>query len=77
MFSPGPDDFGEYEVADILDVRTRRGRPREFLVLWKGYSVFDATWEPEPHLANCPDVLAAFCSRRGLPSGTTALSEGG
>ena len=76
-FTPGPDESGEYEVADLLDIRHRRGHPREFLVLWKGYSVYDATWEPEPHLSNAPDIVAAFCSRRGLPSQTTALSGRG
>ena len=56
----------EFEVEDILDMRiSTRGRQqrREFLIKWLGYSVFDATWEPEAHL-NCPDILSAFLSRR-------------
>ena len=70
--SPAPifddSEVQEYEVEDLLDMRTStRGRlqKREFLVKWLGYSVFDATWEPEANL-NCPEILKAFLSRRGL-----------
>ena len=76
VFSPGPDDAGEYEVEDILDMRLTRGGQREFRVLWKGYSIFESTWEPEANLANAPDTLADFCHRRGLPLRATASSRG-
>ena len=32
----------------------------EFLVKWRGYDLFEATWEPLAHLTNCPDVLSLF-----------------
>ena len=54
------DDHVEYEVEDILDLRvTRRGRGarREFLVKWRGYSLFDSTWEPEGNLTHCTDIM--------------------
>ena len=59
MFTPGPDASGEYEVEDILDVRTYQEK-QEFWVHWKGYSIFESTWEPEEHLANAPDIVQAF-----------------
>ena len=40
----------EHEVQEILGHRLRRrGRTarREFLIKWKGYPTYDATWEPE------------------------------
>lgn len=49
-------DALEYEVEDILDVRvSRRNRAgrREFLIKWKGYPLYESTWEPESHLENC------------------------
>ena len=39
----------EFEVECLLDKRTRRNKV-EYLVRWKGYGVYDATWEPEAHL---------------------------
>jgi len=54
------EEVEEDEVEDILDVRiSRRGKSRhhEFLIKWRGYDVFDSTWEPEAHLANCPLLL--------------------
>ena len=62
-FRPAADDSGEYEVEDILDHRlVRRGRrtTEQFLVKWKGYSIFESTWEPRANLTNCPDILRAF-----------------
>ena len=68
-FRPPADDQGEFEVEDLLDHRTcRRGSASglEYLVKWKGYSVFEATWEPASNLTNCSEVLSAYRQRRGL-----------
>ena len=69
IFRPAADESGEYEVEDILDHRQRRrGRSLhvEYLVKWRGYDVFEATWEPESNLANCSRMLNAYLQRRGL-----------
>ena len=59
-FHPAADESGEYEVEDILDHRSRgRGRT-EYLVKWRGYSVFESTWEPEANLTNCARTLAMY-----------------
>ena len=58
-----PDVAGEeFEVDCLLDRRTRRNRV-EYLVQWKGYGVYDATWEPEAHLKNASEAIRAFESR--------------
>ena len=49
----------EYEVEAILRHRGKGAR-RQYLVSWKGYDLSEATWEPESHLANAPDVLADY-----------------
>ena len=52
----------EYEVEAILRHRGKGAR-RQYLVSWKGYDLSEATWEPESHLANAPDVLADYLRR--------------
>ena len=29
-------------------------------MLWKGYPLTEATWEPQSHLANAPDILEEY-----------------
>ena len=43
----------EYEVEAIL---RHKGRASSclYLVLWKGYPLTEASWEPESHLKNAP-----------------------
>ena len=68
-FRPPADEQGEFKVEDLLDHRTRgRGSAAglEYLVKWKGYSVFEATWEPVSNLTNCAGILSAYRQRRGL-----------
>ena len=48
-------DALEYEVEGIMRHQGKRSR-RRYLVLWKGYPLHEATWEPESHLANAPNV---------------------
>ncbi len=56
-------DAGEFEVDRIVRHRERgrgRGRVSEFLVLWKGFDLSSATWEPEGNLTNAPERLAEY-----------------
>ena len=32
-------------------------------LLWKGYPLTEATWEPESHLTNAPDILEEYLCR--------------
>ena len=53
----------EYEVDRILDKRIhKRGRAstEEYLVKWKGYSDYDATWEPASNLQNAKEAIQDF-----------------
>lgn len=52
------DEDAEYEVARLLEVRTRKGK-REFLVHWKGWSARFDNWEPEENL-NCDELIQKF-----------------
>ena len=52
----------EYEVEKILRHRKRRGRGSglEYLVLWKGFDVSEATWERAENLANAPVPMKLY-----------------
>ena len=52
----------EYEVDQILDSRVLR-RQLQYLVLWKGYPISEATWEPARHLKNATEVVRDFHHR--------------
>ena len=52
----------EYEIEGILRHRGK-GVRRRYLVLWKGYPLEEATWEPEMHLDHAPEVLEEYLRR--------------
>ena len=52
----------EYEVDQILDSRYRR-QQLQYLGLWKGYPILDATWEPVTHLQNALEAIHDFHQR--------------
>ena len=69
MFRLPADEHREFEVEDILDRRTSgRGSASglQYLVKWKGCSVFEAMWELISNLTNCFEALSAYRQRKGL-----------
>lgn len=58
----GADD---YEVERIEAHKLVRGQDR-YLVVWKGYPIWEATWEPASNLDGCPELLEEFRRARGL-----------
>jgi len=81
----------EYEVEDILQVRTHttnqrtkkdgsltKGREsKEYLIKWKGYGYEHCTWEPEANLTHCQELLEAFWQHQALlQQAKEALSKG-
>ena len=54
------EDDRSYEIEKILRWRytgpSRRKRKREFLILWKNYSLDDAPWIPEDNFDNPEDI---------------------
>ena len=56
----------QYEVEQLLEMRAiKRGRAtkREYLVKWRGYPYYEATWEPEANLIDL-DAYAAYHASR-------------
>ena len=61
------DEHEEFEVEEILNKRTRkygRGQRVEYLVLWKGYPIHEATWLPERNLVNSRDLVDDYERRQ-------------
>ena len=52
----------EYEVEAILRHKGK-GSSRLYLVLWKGYPIIEASWEPESHLQHAPQLLEDYLRR--------------
>ena len=52
----------EYEAEGILRHKGK-GAQRRYLVLWKGYPVTEATWEPAVNLEHAPEVLEEYLHR--------------
>src|SRR5271154_1109525 len=48
-----------YEVERILKHR-KRGRGYQYLILWRGYPISDATWEPESAFSDDGDMLETY-----------------
>ena len=55
----------EYEVEAILRHKGKGAR-RLYLVMWKGYPITEASWEPESHLRNAPLILEDYLRRVGV-----------
>ena len=50
----------EFEVEAIL---RHKGARHLYQVLWKGYPITEASWEPESHLCNAPQILEEYLHR--------------
>ena len=55
----------EYEVEAILRHKGK-GAQRLYLVMWKGYPIIEASWEPESHLHNVPLILEDYLCHVGI-----------
>jgi hypothetical protein len=51
--------WDEYEVEKILESKLVRQK-LYYLVLWKGYPISEATWEPLDHLSNAAQAVRDF-----------------
>ena len=49
----------EWKVEVILGKRTR-GRKIQYKILWKGYPLSEASWEPEENLEHAKDTINDF-----------------
>lgn len=62
------EDQEEYEVDCILEhryLRRGKGRPQlQYKVLWKGYPIHDATWEPVHNLTRCQETIRKYHQER-------------
>ena len=55
----------EYEVEAILRHKGRGAHPL-YLVMWKGYPITEASWEPKSHLQNAPLILEDYLHHVGV-----------
>ena len=55
----------EWEVESIVAERANERAEREYLVLWVGYGLTDASWEPEENLAGAPVVMREWRRQQG------------
>ena len=53
-----------YEVEAILKHKGKGAR-HLYLVMWKGYPITEASWEPESHLYNAPLTLEDYLRHVG------------
>ena len=49
----------EYEVEAMLRHKGE-GSPHLYLVMWKGCSIIQASWEPRSHLRSAPLILEDY-----------------
>ena len=63
-----------YEVQRILDTRISH-KQRQYLVHWKGYQYYDATWEPADHLQGSKILVDEFWQRQGRRPEDTPIRE--
>ena len=52
----------EFEVEAILKQKGSGAR-HLYQVLWKGYPITEASWEPVSHLRNVPQILEEYLHR--------------
>ncbi|KAL8284753.1 hypothetical protein RB597_002026 [Gaeumannomyces tritici] len=69
----------DWEVEEIVDagVIGPNGKPKTYLVKWKGYSADDNTWEPRKNLTGCPELLRAFDAKTQPEKASTAKKTPG
>ena len=68
LLPPPPDlieDEEEYEIEAIVAHRGK-GKRRQYLVKWMGYSSAENEWKPERELTHAPDILNGYKSANNL-----------
>ena len=58
--SESESDTDYYVVEEILQKRSAGKGHYEYKVKWQGYTIEEATWEPELNLSNVDDMVVAF-----------------
>lgn len=74
-----PKQDKEWEVEEVVAVRTTEKGKEEFYIKWKGYSSDENTWEPAANVANCNRAVERFRMTQGdeEDEGTSALPSDG
>ncbi len=68
----------KFEVQEVLDSKKIHGKLL-YLVFWRGYPPFEATWEPAGNLVHAQDLVNRFHQRypnKPAPSGSCCLRRG-
>ena len=64
----------EYEVEGILRDKGKGARQR-YLMMWKGYPLSEATWEPMEHLDHAQELLEDYLRRVAVRESKTRNRE--
>ena len=59
VFTAGSGE-GEFEVDRVIGKKIGARNRLEYLVQWKGYGSFDATWEPAENLKYAKQAVQSF-----------------
>jgi hypothetical protein len=54
------DGHEEFEVERILDHKWTRGKGSQYQVVWKGWPLYDSTWEYADNLRHAQEAIDAF-----------------
>ncbi len=52
------------QVERVISCRVATDGRISYLVRWKGYGMYEDTWEPEENLNNCKDAILKFFNDR-------------
>ena len=65
----------EYEVESILRHKGK-GSKRRYLVVWKGYPLTEASWEPESSLQHALEICEDYLRRIAAPKKRQSRNRG-
>lgn len=70
-----PKSDKEWEVEEVMAVRTTESGKEEFYIKWEGYGSEENTWEPAENVANCRRAIERFRQAQNEEDGVAPLPD--